>query len=550
MRKVFFALLAILLIASLAACGGSGQQDAGNTTPPPSQPVADIPLPSPSTTPETPSAPAQEPAETAGAQYGGVVKMITTADTSYPFGLPWNSALNFATQVIVPFGECLVLESTGGDIFPWLATEWETDVENAEVRLKLRDDIYFSDGSKLTADVIEWNFVKSKEARALNPAIDRVEKRGEYEVAAVMTNGVFANNILNLLASHSFAICSMENFDKNGEAYAGEHPVGTGPFVMTEKNPGVSVKFARNDNYWQPEKPYLDGFEFHAIVDMMTQNAALLSSGSDRVDVLNGGSGEQMALLGADPDLTVWTFPNGVTSLYPSSNVEDSPFSKQEVREAVSYALNRQEFSDAKGFGFLGPATQFIPEGYYGHFNDGRDLFAYDPDKAKELLAAAGYPNGFRTNWYAANTMDQDMSTALTDMLSAVGIICDMEFPDAGRMTEIRSTGWEGLLFMPFTSLAALPSTFRLQLDPPGVYNVSTWRPPGYEADFAALLQTPTYDQGLAEKMHHWFSDYMLIVPVIEQVNSYVVRNSIQDAEYGYWAVGTQWLPSNMWLKQ
>ncbi|MCL1805322.1 MAG: ABC transporter substrate-binding protein [Clostridiales bacterium] len=546
MKKAIALLIALTLLIAAAGCGGGSQ-------PQPTQP-AETPAmidhtqtnnqSSPgATTPATP-----EPPAAGGPKYGGVVKMITTADTTYPFGLSWNSALNFATQPIVPFGECLVLESTGGDIFPWLATEWETDVENAEVRLKLRDDVYFSDGSKMTADVIEWNFIKSKEARALNPAIDRVEARGEYEVAAVMTNGVFANNILNLLASHSFAIVSMENFEKNGVDYAGEHPVGTGPFVMTEKNPGVSVKYARNDSYWQPEKPYLDGFEFHAITDVMTQNAALLSSGSDRVDVLNGGSAEQLAMLGADPDLTVWAFPNGVTSIYPSSNNPDSPFAKQEVREAVSYAIDRKMFADATGYGYLGPATQFIPDGYYGHFNDGRDLFSYDPAKAKELLAAAGYPNGFTTNWYAVNTMSSDLSVILTDMLQAVGIICEMEFPEPARVTELRSTGWEGMIYMPFTSLAALPSTFRLQLDPPGVYNVSTWRPPGYELDFAALLQTPTYDQGIAERMHHWFSDNMLIVPVIEQINSYVVRNSIQDAEYGFWAVGTQWLPSDMWL--
>ena len=550
MKKVIALLIALSMVLSIAACGGGGQPaPAPEQSSPP--PMIDITQTNDQTSPgsATPAAPEPPPAAS-GPQYGGVVKMITTADTSYPFGLAWNSALNFATQVIVPFGECLVLETTGGDIKPWLATEWEIDVEKAEVRLKLRDDVYFSDGSKFNAEVVEWNFVKSKEAKALNPAIDRVEKRGEYEVAAVMTNGVFANNILNLLASHSFAITSKEHFDKNGEDYAGEHPVGTGPFVMTEKNPGVSVKFTKNDKYWQPGKPYLDGFEFHAIVDVMTQNAALLSTGSDRVDVLNGGSAEQLSFLGGDPDLTVWAFPNGVTAIYPSSNNEDSPFAKQEVREAVSYAIDRKQFADAKGYGYLAPATQFIPDGYYGHFNDGRDLFEYDPAKAKELLAAAGYPNGFTTNWYAANTMDQDMSVILVDMLSAVGIKCELEFPDAGRMTELRSTGWEGMLFMPFTSLAAVPSTFRLQLDPPGIYNVSTWRPPGYEVDFAALLRTPTYDQGIAENMHHWFADYMLIVPVIEQVNSYVVRNSIQDAEYGFWAVGTQWLPSDMWLSE
>ncbi|MDR0469854.1 MAG: ABC transporter substrate-binding protein [Peptococcaceae bacterium] len=548
MKKAIALLISLSLLFTIAGCGGSQPAPPAQQPDPPA--LIDHTQTNNQSSPGTTTPTPEPPPVQSGPKYGGVVKMITTADTSYPFGLSWNSALNFATQVIVPFGECLVLETTGGDIYPWLATEWEIDVENAEVRLKLRDDVYFSDGSKFNADVVEWNFIMSKEAKALNPAIDRVEKRGEYEVAAVMTGGNFANNVLNLLASHSFAIVSKESYDKYGVDYAGEHPVGTGPFVMTEKNPGVSVKFTKNGNYWQPEKPYLDGFEFYAITDQMTQNAAMLSTGSDRVDVLNnaGSAAEQMSLLDKDPDLTVWAFPSGVTSIFPSSKTEESPFSKLEVRQAVSYAINREDFAEAKGFGYLQPATQFIPDGYYGHFKDGRNLFEFNPDKAKELLAEAGYPDGFTTNWYAVNTMSPDMSVALTDMLSAVGIKCNMELPEVGRITELRSTGWEGLIYQPFTSLAALPSTFRLSLDIAGVYNVSTWRPPGYELDFAALLKTPTFDQGIAEKMHHWFSDYMLIVPVIESVNSYVVRNSIKDAEYGFWAVGTQWLPSNMWL--
>ncbi|MCL1817536.1 MAG: ABC transporter substrate-binding protein [Spirochaetaceae bacterium] len=317
--------------------------------------------------------------------------MITTAETGYPFGLPWNSAANFSTQVIVPFGETLVLEATSGDIHPFLATEWTTDMQKEELVLKLRDDVYFSDGSKFNAEVVEWNFVKAKEARALNPAIDRVEKRGEYEVAVIMAGG-YTNMILNLLASHTFAICSKENFDVNGEYFAGENPVGTGPFLMTEKQPGAKVTYGKkNDNYWQPGKPYLDAFEFAVITDGMTQNAAMLSKGNDKVDVLNNPpSPEQLAVLDADSDLTVWAFPNGINCIWTSSINEDSPFNKQDVREAVSYAVDRELIAAARGYGYQKPATQFIPKGFYGHYNDERNMFEYNPAKAKELLAAAG----------------------------------------------------------------------------------------------------------------------------------------------------------------
>jgi ABC-type transport system substrate-binding protein len=177
-------------------------------------------------------------------------------------------------------------------------------------------------------------------------------------------------------------------------------------------------------------------------------------------------------------------------------------------------------------------------------------MFSYSPEKSKALLAEAGYPNGFDTTWYVNSNTDKDISTAITDMLKNVGINCEMEFNETARISELRAKGWEGMVFMAFTSLASLPSTFRLQVDPYYAYNVSTWRPPDYEKDFIALRQSPTFDQSLAEKAHLWLHDYMVIIPVMQQANSYIVRNSVQGGEFGFWAVGTQWLPSNIWLSR
>ncbi len=174
-------------------------------------------------------------------------------------------------------------------------------------------------------------------------------------------------------------------------------------------------------------------------------------------------------------------------------------------------------------------------------------------ERTKELLAAAGYPDGFSTQWYAVNTSDQDMSTAINAMLNEVGIQTEINFLEIGGMTELRNVnGWDGMIYQAFSSLAALPSTFRLTIDiaDPPVYNVSTARPEGYAADFTALIATEVFEQSAAEKMHDWFYNEMIIIPVMETVGSYVVRDTIRDAEYGHWAVGTQWRIENMWLDE
>jgi hypothetical protein len=72
----------------------------------------------------------------------------------------------------------------------------------------------------------------------------------------------------------------------------------------------------------------------------------------------------------------------------------------------------------------------------------------------------------------------------------------------------------------------------------------------GYGDDFTALTKTPTFDQALAEKCHAWLYDYMVVVPILNRVNAYVVKSNIHGAEYGYWALGTQWLPESAWMSK
>jgi peptide/nickel transport system substrate-binding protein len=228
--------------------------------------------------------------------------------------------------------------------------------------------VTFHDGSKLDASVVEWYFAMAKASGFLNPGIVGVEATGEYEVV-VKLNG-YLNNALNILASHAFALCSKENLEKNGEEYAGENPVGTGPFVFKDKKVGISITYARYDNYWQEGKPYLDGIEYVFITDVMTQNAAMMAKTSDAADVVGVTSAEQIALLREDPDLNVKLLPIGPTIMMPSGINPDSPWSIREVRQALSWAIDREAICEARGFGIFTPATQFVAEGYLGRLPD------------------------------------------------------------------------------------------------------------------------------------------------------------------------------------
>ena len=541
---VMFVMLS-LLVLGLSACGGDSsapaQSEAPVLTPPPS--TVNVPLPPEATAPA--SGGESEPAEK---EYGGTVRMVVTVDTAYPFGIPWNSAANVATQVQVPFSETLLIQYTNGTLLPWLASAWRVDVENEEAVLTLREDVNFSDGTKFNAEVAAWNFERMIEEKAANPSIAAVEVRGEYEIAIKMAGG-FSNAVLPLLASRAYGMTSRENYEKVGADAAGEYPVCTGPFLLKEKVPGSKVTFEKSPNYWIPGKPYLDTFEYHAITDVMTQTASMLSKGDDRIDVLMQNNGEQIQTLLQDPDLEMFTYASGFAAIYPSSRNPDSPFANLAVRQATSAAIDRQLLCDARGFGVLEPAKQMIVNGFMGWFDDGRNYYPYDPAAAKDLLASAGYPNGIDTTLIIPQSTDREMAVAVQNMLADVGIRCEMEFPEPGLYTELRSTtGWEGLVMGAFTNITSMTSTYRLQLDPDYQYYISTWRPveemlPIYDASRV----TPELDQGLFQQLHAMMADNMVVMPLLSANTTFIVNKAVRDGGFGQYGLGTIYRPEEIW---
>jgi len=280
MKKAISIALAILLALSLFACGKET---------PASPPETSAPSPSASTDASPGITPSASGAED---KYGGVLKIVNQAEGATPIGIPW-AAATLETLLWAPFFEGLLIEKTNGEIITNLAESYEVDMDNKEIVFHIKPNIKFSDGSALTAEVAGWNLMKYLEAKLLNQNITGYEARGELILAVKFE--IWSNGLLGSIAASCF--CSKEAYEKNGEEWAKENPVGTGPFIMKEYIHGQYLKAERNPNYWQDGKPYLDGIEFHFIRDAMAQNMALQAEGEDRIDVLNLNSAEQVSML-------------------------------------------------------------------------------------------------------------------------------------------------------------------------------------------------------------------------------------------------------------
>ena len=552
MKKTILILLAVGMAFTLVACGG-GNTSTENTPSAPSTPSTPSQSTPAATTPVTPAAPAA-PTEKLGPEgqtYGGLMR-LTVTDPSLPFGLPWTMG-NSENTLLAPYAEPLLIESLYGELSPLLAESWEVDAENKEIRFKLKEGVLFTDGSELTAEVAAWQFQNEIAAFSMNTAVIDVEVRGKYEIACILN--AFNNTTLTHFAGHVTAFVSKENFDKNGEEYTRDHPIGTGPYVLKDKIIGSSVNFIRNENYWQEGRPFLDEIEYVGLTDVMTQNAAFMSTGSDTLDVLRTSNGEQYAVLSELPNITIEKYQSGIAALAPSSLDEKSPLSKLEIRQAIFYAIDRDTLCEARGFGLAAPAYQVIAPGFTGYLPelDSSVVNGYDPVKSKELMAKAGYPDGFSVTFYNplaafGATYDQDTAIAIQKMLEDVGINVTMEFPEAGAATELRTKGWDGLMAHTIGSFTNSSSAFRLNVDPFYQYQPSTWRPVDEILEaFNLSRETPKQEQALLQDLHRLYTDNMVVIPVMFRVNTALIKDNVHDSGFGKVSGVTIWTPWDAW---
>ncbi|SHI17506.1 extracellular solute-binding protein, family 5 Middle [Sporobacter termitidis DSM 10068] len=547
MKKAIAIVFALVLVFSLFACGtaaNTATQSGSPAAPPPSGA-------SPASPGETSDAPSTAPAapvdplntDTAGKPTGGIMRIVCTAEGANPIGVPW-LVFGVDTALLIPVCETLVFERTNGDIVPFLASSYKIDLDNKQVVLDLRQGIKFTDGSDFNADAVVWNLLNDKKANYLSTAVTDVVKLGDYQVGLKFEK--YANDILSALASHSNAVISKASYEKNGEEWAKENPVGTGPFMLKSYTHGASISYTKNSDYWQKGKPYLDGIEYEFIRDVMTQNVAMQSSGEQSIDVLDTTNGEQVATL-KQMGFNVNLMPIGPISLVPSSLDQSSPLSKKEVREAISYCLDRQSIVDARGFDVLTPAYQFIGPAWNGHLPDSYNL-SYNLDKAKELMKQAGYPDGFTTTLYAQPALaDKDAAVAIQSMLGQIGIKAELQFPDSGGYSAIRKNGWDGLLIQHTRSLTQIVSSFNFYFGKTQMLLSSLWYPDNMEAAIQEAMTTPDNKTQL-ETLSKMIYDNMLIVPVYNLVDCWIAKANIQGADFTNWGSSTMYLAADAYM--
>ena len=527
MKKVLSIIFALALIAVLAACGNQAPDT-------PTQPPA-----------ETAPGTATDPTPDVPATTGGIMRLTTTAEGANPIGVPW-MVYGVDNVLIVPTAETLFLQTKAGVIYPLLAESYRIELENNQIVITVRQGVEFHDGSAWNADVAVWNLNNSREVGMVSNAITDIVHLGEYEFA--LRFDTFSNDIIPSLTTHTNAQISRAAFEANGEDWARENPVGTGPFILESYIRGAVLSFRANPNYWQEGRPLLDGVEFHFIRDAMTQNIALQAEGDQSINVLQTTSGEQIAQL-REMGFSVISSPMGTMCLIPSSENPDSPFAIQAVREAVSYAINREAVVAARGFGVWTPGFQMVAEAFPSARLPDSYNASFNPDRARELLAEAGFPNGFSTEIFAQPGMsDRDALVAIQSMLADVGITAELHFPDGGGYSAVRRD-WEGLLFQHVRALPQIDRTFNFFFGQTQTIYPNLWAPDEMEDLIVGAARSPDNVQYLQE-MARLANEHMLVIPVHNQMDTWVTRQYVQNAGFTIWDAGTSFRPGDAFFAE
>jgi peptide/nickel transport system substrate-binding protein len=404
-------------------------------------------------------------------------------------GLP--VSMNAATDgnsltVMYQVLENLVFVEPGGtELRPGLATAWESNEEGTVWTFTLREGVSFHDGTPFNAEAAKFNFDRWNDPEF---AFGFRDEGVTYEAWSYIFGGFLGDEAAVLsearvvdeytlelvlarpmgflpaaLSSSYFGMHSPAAIQEAGADYGTPTvgAVGTGPFRFVEWVDGAQVTLERFEGYWG-EAAGVERLVFRGIEDP-TARLAELQAGS--IDIAVNLSPDDRATIEGDPNLEVVTAESNLNVGYLAMHQANEPFDDPLVRRAVAHAIDWTELVAAFFGEDAAVATQFVPPGLIGR-DESLEPYAYDPERARELLAEAGYEGGFSTQlWYMPVSRPyfpapEPIAAAMASYLADVGIQASLMTQDWGTYLDSYQTGAFPMYMLGWSADFADPDNF------------------------------------------------------------------------------------------
>lgn len=456
---------------------------------------------------------------------------ITIPDLHKGSGLP-------AFGAVAQMADPLVIERNG-EILPWLAESWEYTDGGRNLVFKIREGVKAHDGTDIKADDVAFSINRFRDisiGRSSLAVVSDVSVIDDYHVQ-ITTAEPFAP----LLATFSYTLIGVYSKDAYDAAGSDDefslHPVGPGPYKFVEWVPGQRLVLEAFADYWAGA-PKIKTLEFRVILDEASRVAALEAG---EVDAIHAFSPIEADRLSSNPTIKVINPPSaGFIRL--NMNTHRPPFNDPLVRQAMAYAIDREAINEGVFLGTAPVAHSLVPAGTFG-YTDKYDIYEYNPDKARELLAEAGVPNLSFDLAYGAGRylLDSEVVTIVQAQLAAIGVTANiraMEWaqfsqyirqePDVSQ-TQMNLTWWRSVNGDPDSAIGV----FTAAEMPPTGNNPTYYESDEFERLYAAQQVEPdaTKRSQLLNDLQRVLMEDIPAIPMYQQPQLWAARADVEGLE-------------------
>ncbi|TRZ67743.1 MAG: ABC transporter substrate-binding protein [Methanothrix sp.] len=338
-----------------------------------------------------------------------------------------------------------------GEIEPDLAESWDVSEDGTVYTFYLRRGVQFHHGyGEVTAVDVKYSFDRILDPETAAPLaghysmISEIKVIDDYTVQLILSQP-YSPLLQRLVPYKAAGIVPKAAVEKWGEDF-GFHPVSAGPFEWVSGDPRGEIILLAFDNYYKGRSK-IDKVVYTHIADDTVAYAAF--EGGD-LNMVNVADPDVLERYLADPNIEVGQ-TTGLNLNYIILNLTQEPFTDIRVRQALNYGIDKQAMFDTvlKGVGadLDGPVPRSCP-----FYEPDKTTYPYDPDKAKQLLAEAGYPNGFSTTLYAyIGGPAVPTCVAVQDQLKKIGVNAELKALEISAWQNVVLTGTTPMYFMRIT---------------------------------------------------------------------------------------------------
>lgn len=462
---------------------------------------------------------------------------------------PTSLHAGFATSVVASFVgtqlfDSLVTKNAEGEIVPCLAKSWEYSDADLSYNFELRDDVVFHNGDKMTAEDVVFSLqqiMASGYSNVLTSFIKDVEAvdAAHVKLYCKMPYGP----ALECIAQPALGIFSKAAYEANPEQFT-RNPVGTGAYKLVEWKSGASITMEANEDYFGGA-PAIKNVEFILYNNSATSAALALENGE--LDVLTTVASTDYDRLEASDDLQFLSTSGSVVDFIMFSMKDGSPFVDENLRLAVAYAIDKEAvlMGALEGKGAL--ANTMVPS--YSTAVEGYTAPQYDPEKAKEYLAKAGYPDGIELTIPCSSTDTYYKPMEIVQaQLAEVGINCTVEKMDNNAWFEdVFRLGNYPFQMVSFSATLGDIDYYYEMFVSDGNENFGGVQVPELDEAYKASRSTVDADARAAEiqRVIQIMGDKAVIVPICENIKAVAANKNLKglrpDAEGIYRVAEWSW---------